>query len=130
MLGRREFVGAGALALLAGRGAAARTISIQGGPAVEEMYGLIGQIQAVPGKRDELLAYLLEGSDQMPGNVAYIVARDAKDADSIWITEVWQTKTDHANSLNLPAVRAAIEKARPIIAGFGQRVETVPIYFE
>lgn len=126
-LARREFVGAGALALIAGRGLAAET---KGGGSVEELYGLIGQMKAAPGKRDELIGYLLDGSEEMSGNLAYIVAKDAKDADAVWITEVWRSKADHANSLSLPAVRAAITKAKPIIAGFGQSVETIPVGYE
>ncbi|HWK41478.1 MAG TPA: putative quinol monooxygenase [Croceibacterium sp.] len=96
---------------------------------MDEIYGLIGQIRAVPGKREELVTLLLQGSKAMPGNLAYIVAEDLADPDSIWITEVWQTRTDHANSLNLPAVQQAIAQARPLIAGFGARAETRPIGF-
>jgi quinol monooxygenase YgiN len=91
------------------------------------MYGLIGQMMAAPGKRDELVAILSESTEGMPGCLSYIVAKDAANADALWITEVWVDKEHHANSLKLPAVQAAIAKARPIIAGFGQRFETVPV---
>ena len=91
------------------------------------MYGLIGQMKAAPGKRDELVAILSESTEGMPGCLSYIVAADATDADALWITEVWTDKDSHAASLKLPAVQAAIAKARPIIAGFGHRFETVPI---
>jgi quinol monooxygenase YgiN len=92
-----------------------------------EMYGLIGQMKAAPGKRDELVAILSESTEGMPGCLSYIVAADAADADALWITEVWTDKDSHAASLKLPSVQAAIAKARPIIAGFGHRFETVPI---
>ena len=91
------------------------------------MYGLIGQMKAAPGKRDELVAILSESTQGMPGCLSYIVAKDAADADALWITEVWTDKDSHAASLKLPAVQAAIAKARPIIAGFGHRFETVPV---
>jgi len=91
------------------------------------MYGLIGQMKAAPGKRDELVAILSESTGGMPGCLSYIVAKDATDADALWITEVWTDKDSHAASLKLPAVQAAIAKARPIIAGFGHRFETMPI---
>jgi quinol monooxygenase YgiN len=91
------------------------------------MYGLIGQMKAAPGKRDELVAILSEGTEGMPGCLSYIVAKDAADADALWITEVWTDKDSHAGSLKLPSVQAAIAKARPIIAGFGHRFETVPV---
>ena len=79
------------------------------------------------GKRTELVGYLLEGTQAMPGNLAYIVAEDLADPDSIWITEVWRSKSDHANCLSLPAVQQAIANARPLIAGVGTRAETRPV---
>lgn len=91
------------------------------------MYGLIGQMKAAPGKRDELVAILSESTEGMPGCLSYIVAKDAADADALWITEVWADKDSHGASLKLPAVQAAIAKARPIIAGFGHRFETAPV---
>jgi len=53
------------------------------------MYGLIGKMKAVAGKRDELAQILLTGIGEMPGNLSYMVANDPKDADALWITEVW-----------------------------------------
>ena len=122
---RREFAGGAAAALLAGNaGGAAQAAS------AEELYGLVGELKAVPGKRAELVGYLLEGTGAMPGNLAYIVAEDLSDPDSIWITEVWRSKADHANSLSLPAVRETIARARSLIAGAGTRAETRPVGFK
>lgn len=90
------------------------------------MYGLIGQIEATPDKRDEL-AGILVGMGEMPGCLTYIVANDPTDANTLWVTEAWETKQAHADSLHLPAVQAAIAKGRPLIAGFVSRVETEPI---
>ncbi|SEQ85683.1 putative quinol monooxygenase [Sphingobium sp. YR768] len=91
------------------------------------LYGLIGQMLASPGKRDELVGYLKEATGAMPGCLSYVVALDTANPDAIWITEVWDSHESHAASLKLPAVRAAIGKARPIIAGFPQHFETVPV---
>ena len=63
------------------------------------MYGLIGKMTAAPGRRDELAAILLEGLQAMPGLRSYIVANDPADPDALWVTEVWQDKESHANSL-------------------------------
>ncbi|MCH4269847.1 MAG: antibiotic biosynthesis monooxygenase [Brevundimonas sp.] len=91
------------------------------------MYGLIGEIKAQPGQRDALAAILLEGTAEMPGCLNYVVARDSTDADTLWITEVWDSRDSHSASLQLPAVQAAIAKGRPLIAGFGSRAETEPL---
>ncbi len=86
------------------------------------MHGLIGKMIAVPGQREALIAILLEGIAGMPGCLSYIVARDPADENAIWITEVWDSAESHRASLSLPAVREAIGRARPLIAGFGDSV--------
>ena len=91
------------------------------------MYGLIGKMTALAGQRDALAAALLESTQSMPGCLSYVIATDPADADALWITEVWDSAERHQASLSLPAVQAAIKKARPLIAGFSNRVETVPI---
>ncbi len=91
------------------------------------MYGLIGKMRAKAGKRDDLLAILLKGTDSMPGCLNYIVATDPSDADVIWITEVWDNQASHKASLTLPQVRAAIAEAMPIIAGFDSSTPTEPV---
>jgi quinol monooxygenase YgiN len=91
------------------------------------MYGMLGRMKAQPGKRDELLALLLESSGGMPGCLSYIVAKDLKDPDAIWITEAWDSKEHHDASLKLPQVQVAIAKARPLIAGFDSGAETEPV---
>ncbi len=91
------------------------------------MFGLIGKMRAAPGKRDELIKILLDGTGSMPGCLSYIVAADPADADAIWITEVWIDEASHKASLALAEVRAAIARARPIIAGFDSQTRTVPV---
>ena len=91
------------------------------------MFGLIGKMRAAPGKRDDLIAILLESTGAMPGCLSYIVASDPMDADGIWITEVWTDEASHKASLSLAEVQAAIAKARPIIAGFDSQTRTTPV---
>ena len=119
-LGRRTFL-IGAAALAAGTQGRAATMED------EELFGLIGRMRATPGQRDALIAILLEGTGGMPGCLSYIVAKDPADADAIWITEVWANRESHRASLQLPQVQAAIARARPLVAGFDNRHETVPV---
>jgi quinol monooxygenase YgiN len=91
------------------------------------MYGLIGSMTATPGNRETLVGHLLAGLRDMPGNLSYVVAKDPVNPDKLWITEVWNSAESHMASLKLPSVQAAIAKARPIIAGMGDRQETVPL---
>lgn len=91
------------------------------------MFGLIGKMRAHPGKREELLALLLDGTTGMPGCLSYVVAKDPADRNAIWITEVWNSRENHKASLQLPAVRSAIAAAMPLIAGFDSSIETEPV---
>lgn len=91
------------------------------------MYGLIGKMRARPGQRDALIAILLEGTTAMPGCLGYGIAKDKQDADALWITETWIDEASHKASLSLPSVQAAIARGRPLIAGFGERIETEPV---
>lgn len=91
------------------------------------MYGLIGKIKIKTGQRDALARILLQATRSMPGCISYVIAADPNDGDALWITEVWDSAESHKASLKLPAVQAALQLGRPLIAGFGERFETQPI---
>lgn len=90
------------------------------------MYGLIGRMRAVPGRRDELAA-ILAGMGEMPGCRTYQVGLEVSDPHALWVTEVWDSAEAHAASLELPKVQAAIAAGRPLIAAFDQRIEVEPV---
>jgi quinol monooxygenase YgiN len=118
---RREFLAAAAFTVTCAAGS--KAFAQQG----ETMYGLIGKMTVVSGKRDELIAILLDGVANMPGCLSYIIAKDPSNADAIWITEAWDSKASHEASLSLPSVKAAIAKGRPLIASFSDHVITAPV---
>lgn len=91
------------------------------------MYGRIGSFSAQPGKRDELIALMTASVGDMPGCLSYVVARDTADPDRIWVTEVWDTRDSHKASLQLPSVAETIKQAMPLIATFGEQIETDPV---
>jgi quinol monooxygenase YgiN len=91
------------------------------------MYGLIGKMIAAEGRRDTLIDILLEGIAGMPGCLSYIVAKDAGDPNAIWITEVWDSEASHKAALQLPSVKDAISRGKPLIASFGDYFTTEPV---
>ena len=95
---RREFIGVAGGTLLSAVTFAKGQVANGG-----KMYGLIGKMTAAPGKRDALIAILLEGVSGMPGCLSYVVAKDPADADAIWITEVWDKQESHKASLGAAA---------------------------
>ncbi|MGI9541816.1 MAG: putative quinol monooxygenase [Cyclobacteriaceae bacterium] len=83
-------------------------------------YGLHGKLKAKESKGDELAAILLEASQLVApakGCHLYIVSKDQNDADAVWVTEVWDSKEDHDNSLTVKGVRELIGQAMPLLDG-------------
>ena len=117
---RRSFLAASALLGVMG------TAAVAADP-TRPLYGLIGKMKAVSGQRDALISAILEGSGSMPGCLSYIAAKDADDADAIWITEVWDSEASHDASLQLSAVQASIAKAKDLVAAMETGVVTTPV---
>ncbi len=85
------------------------------------MYGKSGALNAKPGKADELASILLKAADlvsTLEGCRLYIVGRDVNNDTLIWVYEVWDSKENHAKSLQMEEVRALISKAMPLIDSF------------
>jgi quinol monooxygenase YgiN len=91
------------------------------------MYGLIAKLVSVPNRREDLIAILKESTIRMPGCFSYGIAKDLADENTIWVTEVWDSMADHDSSLSLPAVKEAIDRAKPLIAGFSRVAATSPV---
>lgn len=121
-LGRRAFIAGTLATAVSGTGTSAAAAG-----EARPMFGMIGKMKAAAGQRDALIALLLDGTEGMPGCLSYVVAKDPNDADGIWITEVWDSRDSHRASLQLPAVRATIARARPLVAGFESSTETEPV---
>jgi quinol monooxygenase YgiN len=86
----------------------------------QSKHGLFGSLKAQPGQADALTALLLEASQLVstaPGCHIYLVSRDPQDEAVVWVTEVWDTEQDHANSLHVTGVRELISRAMPLLAG-------------
>ncbi len=83
-------------------------------------YGRHGHFTARSGQADALTEILLAAADGLRSNndcLLYLVSRSPDDPNSIWVTEVWTGQEAHAASLQQPDVQAAIQRARPLIAG-------------
>jgi quinol monooxygenase YgiN len=93
-------------------------------------FGLFGKIITHAGKRDEFAELLLEAAkalESIPGCELYVVSISPTEPNAILVTEVWKSAEDHKASLALESTRAAIERGRPLIAGFEQRTEFQPL---
>lgn len=94
-------------------------------------YGLHGKLKATAGNGDKLSSILLEASRLVAtakGCHLYLVSKDNKDTDAVWVTEVWDNKEDHDNSLKVAGVKELISQAMPILDGppeKGQELEVL-----
>ncbi len=87
-------------------------------------YFLHGKLTAKEGHGEQLRAILLDASALMStatGCICYIVSKDPADDNAVWITEVWDSKADHDNSLSVPGVKELISQAMPILGGPPQK---------
>lgn len=85
-----------------------------------EKYFLHGKLAAKQGKGKELANILIEASKLVStakGCNLYVVGLDENNADHVFVTEIWDAKEDHDNSLNVAGVRELIMKAMPILDG-------------
>jgi quinol monooxygenase YgiN len=92
------------------------------------MWGLIAKITLLAGKRDEMIEILRESAADMPGCLGYVVAKDAADENTIWVTEVWDSMASHDASLSLPAVKNAIPRGKAIVSNFERIAVTSPVW--
>ncbi len=83
-------------------------------------YLLHGNFTAKTGFANELANILIEASKLVStekGCRLYVVSRDKNDPNSVYVTEIWDSKEDHDNSLKIEGVRELIMKAMPMIDG-------------
>ncbi|GEO05645.1 antibiotic biosynthesis monooxygenase [Adhaeribacter aerolatus] len=83
-------------------------------------YGLHGKLTATTGNGDKLATILLQAAELVstaPGCRLYLVSKDQHDAESVWVTEVWDSQADHDNSLNVAGVKELISQAMPLLNG-------------
>lgn len=83
-------------------------------------YGLHGKLTATEGNAEKLSSILLQASalvSTAKGCRLYMVSKDKTDKNAVWVTEVWDSKEDHDNSLNVEGVRELIAQAMPILSG-------------
>jgi len=84
-------------------------------------FALQGRLVAKPGQRDELAARMVESAmdmERVDGCYAYIVYASLDDPDSVHVTELWRDEQAHRACLQVPEVRAAIQRNMPLIARF------------
>jgi quinol monooxygenase YgiN len=93
-------------------------------------YGLHQRLNATNGNGDKLAKILLEAAKLVSiakGCHLYVVSKDKVNKDAVWVTEIWDRKEDHDNSLNIKGVMKLISQAMPIIDGKPEKGQELEI---
>jgi quinol monooxygenase YgiN len=108
--------------------AATLTSVLAGFQEARGMWGMIAKITVLPGRRDEITRILKESAPDMQGCLSYVVAKDAADENTIWVTDVWDSMASHDASLSLPAVKNAMPRAKAVVSNFERIAVTSPVW--
>ncbi|MFO7825847.1 MAG: antibiotic biosynthesis monooxygenase family protein [Cyclobacterium sp.] len=79
-----------------------------------------GNLTAKPGHQAELAEILLEASQLVAtakGSRLYVIGRHPADSHSVYITEIWDSKEDHDQSLKVEGVCELIMTTMPLLEG-------------
>lgn len=89
-------------------------------------YALINKITVKPGKRDEVIAILLESGkpfNDNPSCILYLVYKDKKDSNVIWVEDVWTNQADHTVAMNTPDMLTFIARCMSLLEGMPEQIE-------
>lgn len=87
---------------------------------MKKPYLLHGKLKAKTNQLENLAKILLDAADlisQTPGCQLYVVGYDTNEPNSIFVTEIWDTKENHDQSLQIEGVRELIMEAMPLLDG-------------
>ena len=94
------------------------------------MYLLHGKLEAKAGQEKRLEDILLTAAQSAPtmaGCHLYVVGKKDGEPRSVYITEIWDNKAAHDNSLKNEDTRALIQQAIPLLATQPERGDELKI---
>jgi quinol monooxygenase YgiN len=82
-------------------------------------FSVYGRMTALPGRREELIAVLLDGfraSGDDGGLLTYSINAAIDDPDMIWLTQLWIDKEAHDSTTRSEPVAAVTRRVPPLLA--------------
>lgn len=82
------------------------------------MFSVFGRMTALPGRRDELIALLLDGfrASGDGGLLAYSINAAFDDPDTIWLTQLWTDREAHDATTRSEQIAALTRQVPPLLA--------------
>ena len=87
---------------------------------MQKPYLLHGKLKAKTNQVENLAKILLDAADlisEASGCQLYVVGSDSNEPNTVFVTEIWDTKENHDLSLHIPGVRELIMEAMPLLDG-------------
>jgi len=83
-------------------------------------YGLIVKFKTHQDTRDAFISILLQAArsvQNLKGCHQYTIAKDVANEDIVIVSEIWDTKEEHDNSLKMEGSKEFIAQAMPLLNG-------------
>ncbi|MGC0312913.1 quinol monooxygenase YgiN [Kitasatospora acidiphila] len=83
------------------------------------MFSVYGRMTALPGRRDDLIALLLDGfrvGGEDSGLLAYSINTAVDEPDTVWLTQLWIDKEAHDTVTRSEPVAAVTRRVLPLLA--------------
>ncbi|MFN3188457.1 MAG: putative quinol monooxygenase [Candidatus Paceibacteria bacterium] len=94
-------------------------------------FSILGELVAIPGKREELLEILVEAKELLekknPDCHLYSLNTAEDTPDSIFVYEIWTDEASHSNSLLDQEVLTLIMKGKPLVQDMKQHYTFVNV---
>src|ERR671923_2806001 len=92
-------------------------------------FALLNRLTAKPGRRDRVVAILVESGklfDDNPACRLYLVAESADDPNLIWVADLWTSEEEHSAALRAPEMRPFVEECVPLLEGMPEQIRVLP----
>jgi quinol monooxygenase YgiN len=89
-------------------------------------YMLINKMTTKLGKRDEVIAILIESGKLFNDNDScelYLVSKDKKDDTVIWVQYIWKDSESHQQAMNNESMKSNIQQAMTLLDGMPEQIE-------
>lgn len=97
---------------------------------MQTLYGLNGSFKAKEGQGATLSNILLDAAQLMKtanGCHLYVVGLSKEHPDTVHVSEIWDSKEAHDQSLSIAGVKELIAKAMPLLDGPPQKGQEIQV---
>jgi len=97
---------------------------------MDTYYALINKMTVKSGRRDEVVTILLESGkpfNDNPSCILYLVYKDKRDPNIIWVEDVWTNQNDHTAAMSTPEMRSHIMRCVPLLEGMPEQIEITSV---